>query len=108
AATVGRRLAAGLMKERAELEALLGGLDAGPMEIRFAHGREEFAALQPRGGRVPGWAAGVAWTGLGVVVVDVQAAGRSGDPRGVLRHELAHVALGRLVQGPMPRWFTEG
>ncbi|WP_373047942.1 peptidase MA family metallohydrolase [Vulgatibacter sp.] len=108
AAGVARSLAEGLDAERAELEALLGGLDAGPMEIRFAYGREEFAALQPRGGRVPGWAAGVAWPGLGLVVIDAQASGRNGDVRAVLRHELAHVALGRLVQGHMPRWFTEG
>lgn len=108
AAGVAARLARGLEEERAELEALLGGLDAGPMEIRFAYGREEFAALQPRGGRVPGWAAGVAWPALGLVVVDARAAGRGGDVRAVLRHELAHVALGRLVAGPVPRWFTEG
>lgn len=108
AAGVARQLAAGLTEERRELEALLGGLDAGPMEIRFAYGREEFAALQPRGGRVPGWAAGVAWPSLGLVVIDAQASGRGGDVRAVLRHELAHVALGRLVQGHMPRWFTEG
>lgn len=108
AAGVARSLAAGLEAERAELEALLGGLDAGTMELRFAYGRDEFAALQPRGGKVPGWAAGVAWPGLGLVVIDAQASGRGGDVRSVLRHELAHVALGRLVQGPMPRWFTEG
>lgn len=108
AAGVARSLAGGLAEERRELETLLGGLDAGPMEIRFAYGREEFAALQPRGGRVPGWAAGVAWPSLGLVVIDAQASGRGGDVRAVLRHELAHIALGRLVQGPMPRWFTEG
>jgi hypothetical protein len=42
------------------------------------------------------------------VVIDAQAAGRGGDVRAVLRHELAHIALGRIVQGHMPRWFTEG
>lgn len=108
AAGVARSLAEGLENERRELEKLLGGLDAGSMEIRFAYGREEFAALQPRGGRVPGWAAGVAWPSLGLVVIDAQASGRGGDVRAVLRHELAHIALGRIVHGDMPRWFTEG
>src|SRR5690606_26954556 len=108
AAGVARSLAEGLVDERAELEALLGGLDAGPMEIRFAYGREEFEALQPRGGRAPGWAAGVAWPSLGLVVIDARASGRGGDVRAVLRHELAHVALGRLIRGHVPRWFTEG
>lgn len=108
AAGVARSLAHHLDDEREELETLLGGLDAGPMEIRFAYGREEFAALQPRGASVPGWAAGVAWPSLGLVVIDAQASGRHGEVRSVLRHELAHVALGRLVEGPVPRWFSEG
>lgn len=108
AAGVARPLAAALLEERKTLEKLLGGLDAGPMEIRMAYGREEFSGLQPRGARGPGWAAGLAYPAHGLIVVDAQASGRGGDVRAVLRHELAHVALGRLVKGPMPRWFTEG
>lgn len=108
AAAAARDLAEGMQADRAELEKLLGGLDAGDIEVRLAFGREEFAALQPRGRRAPGWAAGVAWPHLGLVVVDVRASNRGGDVRAVLRHELAHVALGRLIQGQVPRWFTEG
>lgn len=108
AAGVARPLASTLQGERADLEKLLGGLDAGPIEIRMAYGREEFFGLQPRGARGPGWAAGLAYPAHGLIVVDAQASGRGGDVRAVLRHELAHVALGRLVKGPMPRWFTEG
>lgn len=108
ASGVAASLAPLLADERRELERLLGGIDTGSVEIRIGYGREEFAGLQPRGARAPGWAAGVAYPDHGLVVIDAQASGRGGDVRGVLKHELAHVALGRLVHGRVPHWFTEG
>lgn len=90
------------------IEAVLGHTEPSPLEIRVGYGKATFHGLQPPGVRVPGWAAGVAFSRLGVVVLDGQAAGRAGSVRTVLRHELAHVALGRLVEGRVPRWFNEG
>ena len=36
------------------------------------------------------------------------AAGNAGDPLVTLRHELAHLALGEVLGGTVPRWFDEG
>lgn len=90
------------------IEAILGRSDPRPLEIRIAYGRESFDALQPPDVRAPGWAAGVAFSRLGLVVVDAQASGRAGSVRTVLLHEFAHIALGRLTEGRIPRWFNEG
>lgn len=105
---IAKDLAASLPKDWRSLEATLGWRDAAPLEIRIGYGKEEFDALQPPGVRVPGWAAGVAFSRLGLIVIDGLAAGRGGSVRSVLVHELAHVALGRSVDGRIPRWFNEG
>ncbi|WP_082342660.1 peptidase MA family metallohydrolase [Vulgatibacter incomptus] len=108
AEAIARDFAGGLAGEREALERLIGLPDGGPVEIRVGHGREEFRALQPGTRPAPGWAAGVAYPDLGLVVLDTQASSRSGDVRSVLRHELAHVALARVVRGRIPHWLTEG
>lgn len=105
---VARELARHVAEDWARIEAILGHHDPAPLEIRVGYGKESFGALQPPGVRVPGWAAGVAFSGLGIVVLDGQASGRAGSVRTVLLHELAHISLGRLVEGRIPRWFNEG
>jgi len=55
-------------------------------------------------GRVPGWAAGWAAPEGRLVVVRADVP----DPRQVLRHELAHLALRQAIRGRVPRWFDEG
>lgn len=105
---IARDLAGHLAADWARIEASLGHRDPAPLEVRVAYGKPSFNAIQPPGARVPGWAAGVAFSGLGVIVLDAQASGRSGSVRAVLQHELAHIALGRLVEGRVPRWFNEG
>ena len=108
AEAIARDLADDLASDWRRIEAILGRADPRPVEIRIAYGRESFQAQHPPGAQPPGWAAGVAFSGLGLVVVDAQASGRAGSVRTVLLHEFAHVALGRLVQGSVPRWFNEG
>jgi hypothetical protein len=73
-----------------------------PDEARFAERTE---------GRAPDWGAGVAFPDAGVIVLPGYGSARGGAPElhGVLRHELAHVALQRrLGEVRVPRWFTEG
>ncbi len=72
-----------------------------PEEVRLivARGRT-FDSLTS--GRVPGWGAGAAFPGRNTVVVRL-----GGDPRRVLRHELAHLALHAMVRR-VPLWFDEG
>ncbi|HWV36941.1 MAG TPA: peptidase MA family metallohydrolase [Vulgatibacter sp.] len=108
AEAIARDLAPALPEERRALDRLLGLSDELPIEIRVGYGRDEFRSLQPASAPAPGWAAGVAYPAVGLVILDAQASGRSGSVQGVLRHELAHVTLGRLLQTRIPHWFTEG
>ena len=57
--------------------------------------------LLPSGAQVPAWARGVAYPELNLVVVQLP----PGDPeiRATLRHELSHVAVGRLTGAAVPR-----
>ncbi len=84
-----------------------------PMDlvVRVARGPEEMAALAPRGLSPPGYAVGVAYPAMGVVLLSAVAP-RVREPVDLpttLVHEVSHVALYRAVGGrPLPRWFVEG
>ncbi len=55
------------------------------------------------------WAAAVAFVNQHRVVVQGGHAGAdAGNPRQVLRHELAHIALHDVVGDAVPLWFSEG
>lgn len=57
----------------------------------------------------PEWGAAVAFPSQQRVVVQGSyASAEAGDPRVVLRHELAHLALHEYMGGLPPRWFDEG
>jgi hypothetical protein len=61
------------------------------------------------GPSVPEWGAAVAFTDQARIVVQGSAAdGAVGDPRTILRHELAHLALAEALGDLPPRWFQEG
>lgn len=73
-----------------------------PDEARFA----EFT-----GGRAPDWGAGVAIPDRRLIVLPAYGSSRGNvqDLPGVLRHELAHIALHDFLEpAPLPRWFNEG
>jgi hypothetical protein len=80
----------------------------GPVRVFVASGDDEFAALTYGG--VPDWGAGCAFPGRGVVVLRDPLS--APDPLGmedVIAHELAHIAVGRVLgDRPVPRWFHEG
>jgi hypothetical protein len=48
----------------------------------------------------------VAFPDHNLVVMRLDPGGQ--EPRAILRHELSHIAVGRLVRGRVPRWFLEG
>lgn len=77
----------------------IGTYAPGEMRLIVTRGRT-FDSLTA--GRVPGWGAGAAFPGSNTIVVRL-----GGDPRRVLRHELAHLALRRVARG-VPLWFDEG
>ncbi len=61
------------------------------------------------GPRAPEWGAAVAFPDSRRIVMQGRSAGAdAGDPRAVLRHELAHLALHEYLDDLPPRWFDEG
>lgn len=85
--------------------ALAGDLDDG-LTIHFVAHSGRIA----EGTGMPTWAAGVAHPPTGEIVIAEHAPdGSLTDLDGLLRHEMAHVALHRATGGqPLPRWFHEG
>ncbi len=61
------------------------------------------------GPHAPEWGAAIAFPDQQRIVMQGRYAGsEAGDPRQVLRHELAHLALHEQLGGRAPRWFDEG
>lgn len=81
----------------------LGRRDPGPLRLIVTDGAGEFGAAAP--GRVPTWGAGLALTGARTIVIRADG---GGNPYGILRHELAHLALHEAVRVRLPLWFNEG
>lgn len=79
-----------------------------PLRVVLAPTREAFARLA--GGEPGAGTLGLYLLGQGVIVIRAprtEAAGRW-DPRGVLRHELAHAVLDQSVGAGVPIWLHEG
>jgi hypothetical protein len=80
-----------------------------PLRIILAPDAKRFR--EATGGRAPDWGAGVAAPDEGLIVLRAYGgtSGAYNELRGLLRHELAHVALHRYLAGArIPRWFDEG
>jgi hypothetical protein len=91
---------------RDDVRDVLGRDFDGVTEVRLGYGREEYEALALPGGRPPSWAVALAYPDANVVLVEAHSL-IQGDGQVTLRHELVHVALGRLGHD-WPRWFQEG
>ena len=75
--------------------------------IMLAPDRERFREWI--GSSAPEWGAAIAFPQASRIVMQGRSAGSdAGDPEGVLRHELAHLALYEYLGELTPRWFTEG
>jgi hypothetical protein len=102
-----RLLAAEVEQDRDFIATRLGGDYPGVTEIRVGEGIEEVVRLDEPSGVAPRWAAGLAHPGENLILLDAAAVRREGGV-GIIRHELAHVALGELGSAELPRWFQEG
>jgi hypothetical protein len=91
---------------RDNIQATLGRDWDGVTEVRLGFGREEYEALALEGGTPPSWAVALAYPDANVILVEAHSLVKA-DGQQTLRHELVHVALGRLGKG-WPRWFQEG
>ena len=109
--SVAERLALRLPAALRRVAAELGLSPQQAMEVRIARGPEEMARLAPRRAPPPGYAVGVAYPAVGLIILSVV------DPQSwlppnldhVLTHELSHVLLHRAVgERPLPLWFVEG
>ena len=80
----------------------IGRVDLGPLRLIVAPDEATFSRLSR--GQVPQWGVGLAFPGSGTIVL------RSDDIAilGTLQHELAHLALHRVITQRVPLWFDEG
>jgi hypothetical protein len=93
------------LAEEADRRRTWYGLDSsepGPIRLILVRGAQ--AANTLMGGRLPPWGAGFALPGARTIIIRADA----GEPRQILRHELAHLALHAAVRGRVPLWFDEG
>jgi hypothetical protein len=87
----------------------LPGLDVPrTVEIRMVRDAADMQKAAPPGGRVPAWAAGVAYPRAGVLVVATYRGPSEIDVDDTVDHELAHLALGAALGDAAPRWLHEG
>jgi hypothetical protein len=80
-----------------------------PIRVMLAPDDRRFQ--QAIGGRAPEWGVGVAVPAEGLIVLRAYGGTRGAysELRRVFRHELAHIALHRYLEGArIPRWFNEG
>jgi len=81
------------------------------VRVQIARTPGEMETFAPSGAPYPEYAAGVAYSDLGLVLLSLTPihAGQEQDLGEVFRHELAHVALHDALNGQsVPRWFNEG
>jgi hypothetical protein len=96
---------------RHDLSERLGFPVLSGVRVEVARTSGEMATFAPSGAPYPDYAAGVAYSELGLVLLSLSPvhAGSEQDLGEVFRHELAHVALNDALDGkPVPRWFNEG
>ena len=88
------------------------GLRAGlRVQVVIAPTAQSFMDEQPRGSKVPEWAAGVAHPGHNLVVLKSPRAIKGAQPHyeRIFIHELSHIALaGALHRSRIPKWLHEG
>jgi hypothetical protein len=85
------------------------GLPRSDAQVLVAIAPDERRFREWIGPNAPEWGAAVAFPQLAFIVLQgSSASSAAGDPRVVLRHELAHLALHEFMGNRAPRWFDEG
>jgi hypothetical protein len=107
AAPTAKLLAARLESDRDLLAERLGRDYPGLTEVRVGEGMDELVRLDVPDSATPRWAAGITHPSGNLILLDAVALRRDGG-LALVRHELAHAALGQLGGPDLPRWFQEG
>jgi hypothetical protein len=96
---------------RAEVNSRLGASGLKNVHVRLAKTARDMTLLAPEGAPYPDYAEGVAYSGLGLILLTEQPehGAEQFDLLTTFRHELAHVALhDALDSHDVPLWFNEG
>jgi hypothetical protein len=80
----------------------LGRFESGPLQLVVVPDRESLHRLSR--GLAPRWGVALALPAQRMIAIRADAP----NPLAALRHELAHLALRRVVQVRVPLWFQEG
>lgn len=94
-----------------ELAERLGFPVLSEVRVEIARTPGEMETFAPSGAPYPQYAAGVAYSEIGLVLLTLTPVhpNQENDLGEVFRHELSHVALNDALGGrPVPRWFNEG
>lgn len=106
---VARRVLRDAPKVLDAIYADLRGLQRPPrIEIRLVKDSANLSAAAPAGRGAPAWAAGVAYSDQGVVVVATRRGAESINVDQTVAHELAHLSLDAAIGDRAPRWLHEG
>ncbi|MBW2091767.1 MAG: hypothetical protein JRI34_06535 [Deltaproteobacteria bacterium] len=90
------------------LEERVGVVYPGRVEIVLASSKDSFHKAQQNGTRVPDWAVGAAYPGLGLIILKSPRVAKGVDLNHVLAHEMIHLILGRMFnQREIPVWLNE-
>jgi hypothetical protein len=105
-----RVLVASIEATRDDFASVLGRDWPGVTEVRVGVGRDELEAIALPGKdrKPPSWATALAYPDQGIILLEAFSLSEP-DGASTFRHELSHVALGRIAApGAWPRWFHEG
>ncbi|MEO7084289.1 MAG: hypothetical protein ABI442_12220 [Gemmatimonadaceae bacterium] len=103
------RTLAGSLLERAVANDTFPGLPRPKQQVLLAIAPDKRRFREWVGPGAPEWGAAIAFPESQRIVMQGRSAGSdAGDPREVLRHELAHLALHEFLGDSPPRWFDEG
>jgi hypothetical protein len=96
---------------RTDLAEKLGRPVLSRVHVRIARTPREMATLAPENAPYPKYAAGVAYSDLGLILLTLDPVhpSQKHDVVETFKHELGHLALHDATEGkPVPRWFNEG
>jgi hypothetical protein len=78
------------------------------VRVQVVRDASSLPSVAPEGRGAPSWAIGVAYPDLGIISIALRRGGNIADARQTLRHELAHIALGKALGPRAPHWLHEG